>query len=94
MRILRSAARIAAVVTTALAASLGATWGAVPVAGASDVARVPPTPTVRATVKMTIKAGDFTFSVPEKIAAGLVRVKIVNKGGEPHQAQVARLTTG
>ena len=72
-----------AAVLTAVAL-LGA--GAVP-AGAAR-APAPQYPVV------TIRAQDFSYTMPARIAAGWTTVHLVNDGGEPHQAQLAKLNPG
>ncbi len=44
--------------------------------------------------EITIKAADYSFDAPEQIEAGLVKVKLVNNGQEPHHAQIVRLNDG
>jgi uncharacterized cupredoxin-like copper-binding protein len=88
----RPATRLVAALTTlgsllfAAATGLTALAGA-PAAGASVVAATK-IPTV------TIRAQDFSFTMPAKVRAGWTTVKLVNDGGEPHQAQLAKLNPG
>jgi uncharacterized cupredoxin-like copper-binding protein len=52
---------------------------------------------VRAATKIptvTIRALDFTYKMPAKIAAGWTTIRLVNDGGEAHQAQLAKLNPG
>ena len=67
---------------------MAATVGAVtaPGAGAATAAKRPPV--------VTIHAQDFSFKMPGKIAAGWTTIRLVNDGGEPHQAQLAKLNPG
>ena len=44
--------------------------------------------------EITIKAADFSFDAPAQIEAGLVKIKLVNDGQEPHHAQIVRLNDG
>jgi uncharacterized cupredoxin-like copper-binding protein len=43
---------------------------------------------------VTITAGDFVFEAPAEIPAGLTTFRLVNKGTEPHHAQIFRLLEG
>jgi uncharacterized cupredoxin-like copper-binding protein len=43
---------------------------------------------------ITIKAVDFSFDEPQTVQAGLVDVKFVNTGKEPHQINIGRLNDG
>jgi hypothetical protein len=55
-------------------------------AAPAGAAKAPPT--------VTIRARDFEFVMPDKVPAGWTTFKIVNDGGEPHQAQIAKLNPG
>lgn len=44
--------------------------------------------------EVTIMAHDYSFEAPAEIAAGLVRVKLMAHGNEPHHVQFARLNDG
>lgn len=44
--------------------------------------------------KITIKAVDFSFQLPQTVSAGLVDVTLVNNGSQPHQTQFARINNG
>lgn len=44
--------------------------------------------------EITIHAADYSFDAPDQIEAGLVKVKLVNNGQEPHHAQMVRLNDG
>ena len=50
-------------------------------------------PTAEPTV-ITIVASDFKYDAPDTIAAGMVSLKLVNKGPELHHISIARLTGG
>jgi hypothetical protein len=41
--------------------------------------------------EITIDAADFSYTSPESINAGWVRVKLTNSGKEPHHVQFLRL---
>jgi hypothetical protein len=43
---------------------------------------------------LTIDASEFSFATPRTVPAGWTRITIRNRGGEDHQAQVARLNPG
>jgi hypothetical protein len=43
---------------------------------------------------VTITAKDFSYVMPSNIPAGLVAVTMINKGSQPHQAQLLRLDNG
>jgi hypothetical protein len=43
---------------------------------------------------VTVKATDFAFEAPEKVAAGTVTMLLENHGKELHQAQLVRLENG
>jgi hypothetical protein len=43
---------------------------------------------------VTVTATDFAFQAPDSMAAGAVRVHLVNRGKELHQAQLIRLEQG
>ncbi len=62
------------------------------------VATGPAGAAVRAAAKkpptVTIHAQDFSFKMPATIPAGWTSVRLVNDGGEPHQAQLAKLNPG
>lgn len=45
-------------------------------------------------IRVVINGGDFYFSVPDRVEAGLVSLTLVNVGGEPHQANLARIRDG
>jgi len=64
------------------AAALVAAVGMAPAAAASSQNEI------------TITAQDFSFKSPSSIPAGLTSITLKNKGGEPHQVQVARLKDG
>ena len=49
-------------------------------------AKTPPT--------VTIRARDFEFVMPDKVPAGWTTFKVINDGGEDHQAQIAKLNPG
>lgn len=56
---------------------------------------VPPPPTtVPAIPEVTINAADFSYTAPDSINAGWVRVKLTNTGQEPHHVQFLRLNDG
>jgi hypothetical protein len=82
----------AVAVLTALGTALGAALGAGVVAGPAAGASVPTAAAKYPTV--TIHAQDFSYVMPAKIAAGWTTIRIVNDGGEPHQAQLAKLNPG
>lgn len=44
--------------------------------------------------EITIDAADFSFTAPESIGAGWVRVTLKNSGAEPHHIQFLRLNDG
>jgi len=44
--------------------------------------------------QITIKAHDYAFEGPSQVNAGLVNIKLVNDGHEPHHAQLVRLNDG
>jgi len=44
--------------------------------------------------EVTIMAHDYSFEAPAEIPAGLVRVKLMDHGKEPHHVQFARLNDG
>ncbi|MBI4787068.1 MAG: hypothetical protein HY782_08485 [Chloroflexi bacterium] len=64
---------------------LGACSPGAPAAPASVASAIP---------EITIKALDFSYTVPTQIQSGLVTINMVNDGKEPHQAQMARLNDG
>src|SRR4029077_20451599 len=43
---------------------------------------------------LRIVAGDFTFTAPDTVAAGVTSIVLVNQGKEPHQAVVMRIDSG
>ena len=44
--------------------------------------------------EITIDAVDFSYTAPESIGAGWVRVKLTNSGKEPHHIEFLRLNDG
>lgn len=74
-------------VASALVGSLLGIAATAPPAGASGGSR-------RAIPTVTIRARDFSFEMPAKIPSGWTTVRLVNEGGEPHQAQLAKLDPG
>lgn len=44
--------------------------------------------------EVTIITKDFRFEAPKSIPAGLTRIRLRNKGSEPHHAQIVRLREG
>jgi uncharacterized cupredoxin-like copper-binding protein len=44
--------------------------------------------------EVEIDAADFSFTAPDTISAGWVRVKLTNSGAEPHHVQFMRLNDG
>lgn len=44
--------------------------------------------------EISIDAADFSYSAPDIITAGWVRVKLTNSGAEPHHVQFLRLNDG
>jgi hypothetical protein len=44
--------------------------------------------------EITIKASDYSFTAPDQIEAGLVKINLVNDGHEMHHAQIVRLNEG
>ncbi len=46
------------------------------------------------TNRLTIVATDYDYTLPPKVPAGWTTIVMKNKGGEDHQAQVARLNSG
>jgi hypothetical protein len=63
-----------------------------PAADSTPVAAAPAAAT--ATPVVTIVASDYAYDAPDTIAAGMVSLKLVNKGRELHHVQVVRLTGG
>jgi hypothetical protein len=59
------------------------------VAIASTAAAAPKTPRT-----LTIDATEFSYSTPRTVSAGWTRTTIRNRGGEEHEAQLARLNPG
>lgn len=56
---------------------------------------VPPTATVAPAIpEVTINAADFSYTAPDSINAGWVRIKLTNTGQEPHHVQFLRLNDG
>lgn len=54
-----------------------------------------PAPTSQPAIPaITIKAMDFSYDLPQTIPAGLVDITLINNGGVPHQAGIARLKPG
>ena len=43
---------------------------------------------------VAVEAADFSFSLPDSIAGGLVRLQLTNSGQDPHHAQVVKLNQG
>ena len=43
---------------------------------------------------ITVDASDFAFGVPARVPAGIVAVRVVNRGRESHHAQIIRLDGG
>src|SRR5687767_15072371 len=43
---------------------------------------------------LRLEASDFTFAAPATVAAGLTRVRLVNRGSEWHEALITRLPAG
>jgi hypothetical protein len=84
-RAARPAAILAAVGTSLFAAIVGLAGAARAGASATAASRIP---------TVTIRARDFSFEMPAKIHAGWTTVRLVNDGGEPHQAQLAKLHPG
>lgn len=60
---------------------------------AACVAPVAPQPAA-AIPEITIMTHEYTFDTPKEIPAGLVRVKLMDHGKEPHHVQFARLNDG
>ncbi len=56
-------------------------------AARGPVASAPP-------VVVTVEAHDYAFTVPARIAPGVVTIRLVNHGKESHHAQVIRLEQG
>jgi hypothetical protein len=81
-RLTRAALAFVVLGTLAVATAIYQIGGAQPAGAAKAL------PTV------TIKARDFEFVMPAKIPAGWTTIKLVNSGGEPHQAQLAKLNPG
>ncbi|MBF6591914.1 MAG: hypothetical protein IVW57_15500 [Ktedonobacterales bacterium] len=46
------------------------------------------------TPTVTITAKEYTFTMPDTLPAGQVDITLVNRGKEPHQANIARLNNG
>ena len=44
--------------------------------------------------EISIDAADFSYSAPDTVIAGWVRVKLTNSGAEPHHVQFLRLNDG
>lgn len=44
--------------------------------------------------ELMIHAHDFTYDLPEQVAAGIIRISLMSDGKEPHHAQLARLNDG
>nr|HET6904582.1 hypothetical protein [Ktedonobacteraceae bacterium] len=54
-----------------------------------------PAPTSQPAIPaITIKAMDFSFDQPQSLPAGPVDITLINNGGVPHQAGIARLKLG
>jgi uncharacterized cupredoxin-like copper-binding protein len=49
---------------------------------------------VAAPRRVSIIARDYSFEMPQRIEAGLIAMDIVNRGQEPHHAQLMRLKPG
>ena len=58
------------------------------VTGVFSSGRAPEPPVV------TIEANDFAFALPDRVAAGIVTFRLVNRGKESHHAQIIRLEDG
>ncbi len=43
---------------------------------------------------VVVTTSEFSFSAPDTIPAGLTRIRLFNKGSEPHHVQLARLARG
>ena len=67
-------------------------WAVASLAGAVACARQRP-PAAGASV-VTITATDYAFGGPDSIPAGLVTLRLVNAGREPHQAGLVRIDSG
>lgn len=67
---------------------LGLLLGACASASAATIASTANIP------QITITATDYAFEAPAQIEGGLVSITLVNKGKEPHHAQLARLNDG
>ena len=50
-------------------------------------------PTV-APVKVTVKALDFAFQLPDTLMEGVTELELINEGKEPHHIQIVRLEQG
>jgi hypothetical protein len=61
--------------------------------GACSQAPQAPVP-VTGMPQVTIDAADFSYTAPETLNAGWVRVKLMNVGKEPHHVQFMRLNDG
>src|SRR5436853_7850502 len=67
-------------------------WAVASLAGAVACARQrPPAPGPSV---VTITATDYAFGGPDTIPAGLVTLRLVNVGKEPHQAGLVRIDSG
>lgn len=44
--------------------------------------------------EITIEAADFSFTAPDSVSEGWVRVKLINSGSEPHHVQFMRMKDG
>lgn len=53
-----------------------------------------PITAVPAIPEISIDAADFSYTSPDTIASGWVRVKLTNSGAEPHHVQFLRLNDG
>jgi len=51
-------------------------------------------PTKGAVTSITIKGGDYNFSAPAQVAAGLVSISFENVGHEAHHVQLVQLNDG
>jgi uncharacterized cupredoxin-like copper-binding protein len=54
----------------------------------------PTPPLTPSAVTVTYAGSDYSFTGPDTVAAGLVTIRLVNAGKEPHQLGLARLDSG
>ncbi len=71
--------------------SLSLLCGAVAVLGACKKAEAP---AQTAATEFTVTATDFAFAAPDTVTSGLVTLRLVDAGMEPHQVVVMRLDSG